>query len=765
MQQRLILVLSFVCSIATACNNTKYLPKDEKLYTGASVKVNSSGLTAKEKKVVRSSLQGLTRPKPNSSIFGLKPKLSIYNLFRNKKENSFWGKMRAKYGQPPVLLSDVDLVQNTKVLQSYLENRGFFHAKVTADTVVGARRAKAEYTAETGPQYTVNSVEWENDESQLASDISLDTAKSLLKPGAPYNLDLIKAERIRIDAGLKEKGYYFFGPDYLLIEVDSTRGDNKVDMRIVVKPETPVEALRAYRINKVYIYAGYNLQSSPTDSTKAATDTSRNRAIYYKGYYVIDRRNRYRPLLFSQAMQFNPGDVYNRTDHNLSLNRLINLNLFKFVKNRFEPLPDTPKLDAHYYLTPLPRKSLRAEITANTKSNNLNGTQLSVSWFNRNTFRAGEQLSITGYLGSEVQFGGTFQGYNTYRSGAEANLAIPRFAVPFTTIRSRGGYPPRTNIQLGYDLLTRQKLYTVNSYRAGLGYLWKENIEKQHEFYPISINYVQSLNVTPEFVDSIAKYPYLQRIVDKQFILGSTYQYNLNQLTTGIRKLNSFYFNGLVDLSGNIAGLVTGANVREGKQKRIFNTPFDQYIKMEVDGRYYRRIGLNSSWANRLVIGYGLPYGNSLALPYVKQFFAGGNNSIRAFRSRSLGPGTYRAPASNFLPDQTGDIKIEMSTEFRPRITGPLYGAIFLDAGNIWLANEDPTRPGGKFSKNFLKELAVGTGVGVRVDITMFVIRLDVGIPLVKPWEREPPRWQARVQEAQWRKDNIILNLAIGYPF
>jgi outer membrane protein assembly factor BamA len=472
-------------------------------------------------------------------------------------------------------------------------------------------------------------------------------------------------------------------------------------------------------------------------------------------------------------MVFDSGELYNRTDHNLTLNRLINVNVFRFVKNRFEAVSDSFKLNAYYYLTPLPKKSLRAEINTTTKSNNLNGTNIQGSWRNRNTFRAGEQLSVSAYIGTEVQFGGNVRDkegnikrYNTYRTGAEMNFAIPRFVTfGLLNLNKRSPFVPRTNIQLGYDVLNRRELYTVNSFRGAIGYLWKENIMTSHELYPISINYVQPINVTKEYKDSVFRYPYLERIIDSQFILGGTYQYNYNQLATGLQKLNSFYFNGLLDLSGNIAGLVMGA--KQSDPKRIFNAQFAQYAKFETDGRYYRRLGLKSSWANRIVLGVGLPYGNSRELPYIKQFFAGGNNSVRAFRSRSIGPGTYAEVSNNnFLSDQTGDIKLELNTEYRPHISGPLYGAVFIDAGNVWLANEDPNRPGGKFSKNFLNELAIGGGFGVRFDIVLFVIRLDIGIPFRKPWEQNP--WvmnQIDLRNPNWRRQNIIYNLAIGYPF
>lgn len=751
----------------TACNVTKSLPEGEKLYTGASIKIEGKELSAKQKKVVRSDLQGLTRPRPNSRFLGIPFKLGIYTMFRKAKPNSFFGKFRDKNGEPPVLLSSVDLENNEMLLQNFLENKGFFKAAVSGDTTAKAKRGSATYTAATGYQYHIRNIAFPNDSGQLAQTIRQSAEKTLLKPGAPYDLDLIKGERTRIDAYLKERGYYYFSPDYILAKVDSTGGNHTVDMQLVVKPEAPDEATQPYRINKVFIYSGYNINAKNID-------TSKGNAALYEGFYVIDRRKRFKPKLFTQVMQFDPGDLYNRTDHNQTLNRLINLNEFKFVKNRFEQVPDSAKLDVYYYLTPMRKKSLRGEITATTKSNNLNGSQISISWLNRNTFRAGEHLNLSAYVGSEAQFGGRpdpketggkRKAYNTYRSGAEMNFTIPRFVIPFFDVRTRGGYVPRTNIRLGYDILNRRQLYTVNTFRGGLGYLWKESLEKQHEFYPISINYVQPINVTTEYRDSVKKYPYLERIIDSQFIIGSTYQYNFNQLATGVQKANSFYFNGLIDLSGNIAGLVKGK--KEGEDAaRIFNAAFDQYLKLETDFRYYRRLGFNSTWANRLIIGYGLPYGNSIQIPYIKQFFSGGNNSIRAFRSRSL-LGTYFFPnTTGFLPDQTGDLKLEINTEYRPKISGPLYGALFIDAGNVWLKNEDPDRPGAKFSKDFLKQLAVGTGVGIRLDIQILVIRLDVAFPLRKPWEENP--WvinQIRLLKSEWRKDNVIYNLAIGYPF
>lgn len=750
----------FMILVLSACTVTKHLPPGEKLYTGAKITLTDvSKITVRQKKVLNEDLEGLTRPRPNSRILGIPFKLAIYNMFRNKKPNSFFGKLRTSFGEPPVLLSSVDITANVKLLENHAQNKGYFHVKVTGDTVVKGKRGHAVYKVAVHEQYKINTVRFESDSSDLTNAISADAKHSLLKPGEPYDLDVIRAERTRVDEGLKERGFFYFSPEDILVKVDSTIGGGKVDMLVSIKPQTEEQARQAYRIDSVYIYSNYRINAANLDTSKANDQV-------YQGFHVIDRMHRFNPRMFPRLLRFKPNDIYNRKDHNTTLSRLINLNEFKYVKNRFELSPDSAKLNAYYYLTPLPKKSLRVEANAITKSNNLNGTQINFTWKNRNTFKQAEQLVISAYAATELQFAGAFQGYNTYRTGAEMDFSIPRFVVPFFYVNTTSAYVPRSIIQIGYDLLTRNKLYTVNSFRGQLGYKWKPTLYNSHEFNPVSINYVQPINVSAQYRDSLRKYPYLAHVVDSQFILGSTYQFNYNDMPNGLQKLNGFYFNGVADISGNIAGLLSGSKSTPGNPKRLFNAVFDQYFKLEADGRYYRRVGLKSTWASRLIVGYGYPYGNSFQLPYIKQFFVGGNNSLRGFRSRSVGPGIYHQVGTTFLADQTGDLKLEANTEFRPHISGPIYGAVFFDAGNIWLYNEDPYRPGSKFTSNFLNQLALDVGVGVRFDITLFVIRLDAGIPLRKPWEQNP--WvmnQIKFGDQSWRRENIIFNLAIGYPF
>ena len=757
----IIIILSVV-----SCNTTKLVPKGDALYTGATIKIKDSTLSRKEKKSVIAQTKDLPRPLPNSKFLGIPFKLFLYNLAGDTSKHNFIRNFLRKTGQPPVLLSTVNLDYNVKVLQSYLGNIGYFQAESSGDTIVKKKKAHAYYTLTPGAVYSIKNVTFETDSSSLGNAIQDTKSGTILNPGDAFNLEVIKGERTRIDAILKEEGYYYFNPDILIFEADSSIGAHKVNMYLKVKRNIPAIAKKPFIIDNVYIYPNYRLNASRADTTS-------QQKYLYDGYYIVDPGKKFKPKLFPTIMVFDSGDVYNRTDHNLTLSRLINLGVFKFVKNRFENSQnsegDTGRLNTYYYLTPLPKKSLRGEITGNTKSNNYVGSSITLTFTNRNTFRGAEQLDIHANAGSEVQYSGYQSGFNTYRLGGGVTFTIPKFVVPFFNLNTSNAFVPKTKIDLSYDLLTRIKLYTLNSFNAQLGYVWKPNIKVTQELNPFAINYVRALNVSQEYIDSIKKDPILKHAIDTQFVIGSNYSYTIDPFVNHPNG-TGLYFNGLADLSGNIAGLLIQKDPVSG-QKRLFNASISQYIKAQSDLRYYWEINAKTRLANRLIMGFGYPYGNSQQLPYIKQFFIGGNNSIRAFRSRSIGPGTYRDPNADstaFFPDQSGDIKLEMNTELRYKFNKILEGAFFVDAGNIWLYNKDTLRKGAQFSSKFLSQLAVGTGVGLRINLSILLLRIDLGVPLREPWLPVGQRWvinQIDFGNKEWRRNNLVLNLAIGYPF
>ena len=626
-----------------------------------------------------------------------------------------------------------------------------------------------------GARYLISKVDFPEDSTVINSEIQNIKDKTFLKVGNHFDLDVIKAERERINEHLKNRGFYYFSPDNIIVQADSTvQKEPKVELFVKLKKNTPQLSKEPFTINKTIVFADYNIADLKlgkygipykTDSVKA-----------YNDLYIIDPENKFKPKIFDRTLYFEKGDLYNRTDHNLSLNRLISLGVFKFVKNEFVVSDSlNHQFDAYYLLTPRPFQSLRLETLGKTNSANYTGGEVNLNWTNRNFFRGAEQVKASVYGAFDVQVGGPKDANNIIRFGANAQLSIPRIVAPFK-FRSSSAYVPRTNFNIGYEYLSRTELYTLHNFNTSFGYLWKENERKEHDLKVLDVSLVAPQNITDKYQEQIdgnplkgiPANPSLQRVVDKQLTFGPAYSFTYTN--TMLPKKNTFYYKGSVDIAGTIAGLVTGADAKADKQKELFNIPFSQYAKMEHDFRYYRKVNSKSSIATRAILGIGLPYGNSIHMPYTKQFFVGGSNSIRAFRARTLGPGSYdpRTQNATFFFDQSGDIKLELNAEYRANIYKFLNVAAFADAGNVWLVNEDPTRPGGKFSKEFTKEIAVGAGVGLRLDFSILILRLDLAMPLRIPYGEESERWtldRINFGSGAWRKDNLILNIAIGYPF
>ncbi len=760
----LVYGLGILLFFAVGCGNTKYLAEGELLYTGGSVKVEDSILRKKERKALASELKGLLRPKPNKQILGLRPKLWIYNLAGEpKKEKGIRYWLRNKVGEAPVLFSQVDLDYNASLLRNYTENRGYFKVRVSADSTTRGKKASAEYVVKPYQQYMIKEVNFISDSTKLSKQIRrMVERRSKLKVGKPYDLDVIKAERERIDMRMKERGYYYFNPDYLLAQVDSTKGDHEVIINLKIKDETPSKAKQAYTINDIVVYPNFTLGKDSVQYKKADI-------LQYGDITIIDSTDTFTPNVFDRTLYFKKGDLYNRTDHNLTLNRFVNLGTFNFVKNEFKESDEFPnRLDAYYYLTLLPKKFIRAEVKGKTNSASYTGTEINLNWNNRNLFGGAELLTISVFGGADFQLAGTNKGYDIFKFGGEASLIWPRFIAPFK-IESASGYVPKTKVALGYEFQQRTKLYGLNSFKASYGYLWKENIRKEHELKVFDVNYVSPNNVSDLYLEKVALDPSLEKIIEKQLIFGPTYSYTYTNTMQKYKK-HTIYFKGELDLAGNITGLVTGANIKKEDPVKILGVPFSQYAKVTTDFRHYFKLGRNSELASRIIGGLGYSYGNSIALPTIKQFVVGGTNSIRAFRARSIGPGSYinENADGTFLPDQSGDIKLEMNIEYRAKLFSIVRGALFVDAGNVWLLNKDPEKIGGEFTKNFIKETAVGIGAGLRFDLSFLVLRTDLAFPIRVPYLPEGQRWvvdDIRFGDGSWRKDNLVFNIAIGYPF
>jgi outer membrane protein assembly factor BamA len=763
--------LSFIliCLISSGCNLTKHVPEGDSLYMGERIKIEANGPIPNKNRLM-DELEDVTGPETNFTFLGMRPKLGLYNLFGGPDARGIWRWLRDRIGEPPILLSVVkpDRVQDLMI--NRLFNNGHYNPEVEYNIITENKKSEVEYIAHINPPFTINEIYFPDGDSEIEERIRETKENTLLRIGDPYNLNTLTEERVRIDLELENQGYYYFSDDALIFRVDSTIGNRSLNIYLAIKPQIPEQITRKFRINDIYVN---------TNHIQGVTPENNDTILYNQNYYISSFRQ-YRPAPIFRSIFLEKDSLYSRQNHIFSLSRLMGLGVFSFANIRYEEQPSEGDglLNAYINLTPLRRKSLRAEVQGVSKSNNFIGPSIIARFINRNAFRGAELLQLNLTAGYETQIISRrrmeeMQGrqrFASYELGAEIHLQIPRFIAPFR-FQTSSRFVPKTNFRLGIQHLNRTQFFTMNSFNTSAGYTWRETTVADHVLNVININYLQLSNRTAEFEQILEDRTFLRRSFQQQFILGSNYTYTFNtQLReedpasrNRRRKRHDFFFRGNVDVSGNlmhaIQSLINEDDPTEDEPYTLFGAPYSQYSRLETDFRYYYKPTERQTFATRLLMGAGFPYGNSTILPYVKQFFMGGPNSIRAFRARQVGPGGFVPEEGGFLFfDQVGDLMFETNFEYRFPLVSVVNGAVFLDAGNIWLLRE-LDRPEGIFEfNNFFHSLAVGTGFGVRVDVSFFVLRFDLGIPL-----RIPHREEWVIDEFKWR--NAILNIAVGYPF
>ncbi|AYN66412.1 hypothetical protein D1013_02945 [Euzebyella marina] len=757
------LLFSFSCSVE------KYIPEGEVLYTGAELETN---LLTEEKvqdiKKVKAELQTLLQPQPNSSVLGMR--LGLYYHYKAQREKpGFLNKwLNKKFGEEPVYLSQANPERVEELILNRLDNKGFFYSRVSSEVDSSAKKAAIRYSAELPRPYTMQTFQLEKDSLPIYSAIEDALTDSQIQNGQRFDLSLMKFERERIDNELKKKGYYNFNPDFLIFEADTNRYDNrKFDLFLRLKSQVPERSIIPYEIDSITVYPNYTLG----DSVEVTSPKMVN------GLAFVQNEEYFKPEQLEPYILFEKGQPYNAYTAQLTSNRLSNIGSYKFVNIQFTETDTTANKDgagslhSEIFLSPLTKRSIRAELQAVTKSNGFAGPGISVAYSNRNLFKGGETLSIIGNFQYATQIsGGDNQNLSSIGGGLKTDLTIPRL-VPFSPSRFKYAVP-KTKISLGGDFLNRSKLYSLTSFNTSFGYTWNANRYVFHALNPISVNYVNLTNTTEEFEAILDKNPFLRRSFEQQFIAGLTYTFTYNELVDE-DKSNPIFVSTNIDLAGNLLSLVSG-------NETIFGLEFAQYAKADVDFRYYFRWAKERTLIARLYGGWGVPYGNSTTLPFVKQFFSGGPYSVRAFKIRSLGPGTFTSTddSTTSFFDQSGNLSLEANLEYRFPIWSYLKGAFFADAGNVWLTTEAELLDGeseeaiafnerlqteGKFGKDWTKELGVGVGFGLRVDIQSFVIRLDLASPVRVPYLPEGER--SRIPFFEGGDDNLIFNFAIGYPF
>ncbi|GGW24526.1 membrane protein [Arenibacter certesii] len=738
-----------------SCSVKKYIPQDELLYTDGNIQLEAD-TTIRDLGKINQELQNLLKPEPNTKFLGAYIRLWAHYKSQKEKPGFINRFLNKKIGEEPVYLSDIDLEKTEELINNRLENRGFFRNNITSSVYKKTKTASIVYQVGVKKPYTLASYQLEGDSLPILADIIENLGKTTLAPGIRYDLQRFKMERERIDQDLKAKGYYNFNADFLIFEADTNQYKNKrFDLFLRLKKDVPKKSLVPYRINDIKVFPNYSV----------ATDSLKMDTVQIAGVDYIQHNDFFKPKRLAPYILLNEGETYDPLKSKLTSNRLASIGTYKYINIQYKEdntdmeTDGFSKLDAFIYLSPLNKRSLRAELQAVTKSNNFAGPTLSLTYSNRNFFKGGETLNVTGNVGYETQLdGNNSTGLSSTQLGFKTDLIFPRLLSLFN-ISERFKYAvPKTKISLGMEHLNRSKLYSLTSFSSIFGYGWNENKYVYHELNPISINYVNLSKTTAEFETILDNNPFLRSSFEQQFIAGLTYSFTYNEVAVS-RKRNTLFFNGNIDLAGNTLNLF-GKRANPGEDKTILGLAYAQYAKTDIDLRYHLSVGSSQKLIGRIFGGIGIPYGNSNTLPFSKQFFSGGPYSVRAFRIRSLGPGTYNPESddSGAFFDQSGDIRLEANLEYRFPIYSFLKGAVFADAGNVWLINENDALPGGKFTSNFMDELGIGVGAGLRIDIQSFVLRFDLATPLQKPYLPKGKRFE-------WDISQPILNFAIGYPF
>jgi outer membrane protein assembly factor BamA len=749
--------------VIQSCAPTKYLEEDQVLLHRNRIKENKTEIPKEE-------FRNYMKQKPNKRVFGWKFWLSLYNL-SGKEKDSGLSRWLKRIGEPPVVYSE-DLKANTsRQLEMFLFNKGYFNARVTDTTLIENRKASVLYQIDPGEPYSIRNIDYFFEDATLSKFILSDSVPVILQEGEKYDVEKFRAENARIEDILRNKGYYNFTRDFIYYQVDSAVGNRQVDVTMGIRNyptqdqegNTITTAHPTFKIGSVYMKTDADITGLSDRSGQGEMDTAR-----YEDVYVIgDPDVRVRHELVTQKNYIIPGDLYTQRKVQRTYRNLTALSAFRLVDIGFRPIEGSENLlQCEIEMLPAVSQAFTGGIEGTTSGGNI-GAAGNLNYQHRNLFGGSERFDLT-FLGAietlyenpdqPAEVLGTMQ-----ELGVEARLNLPQFLLPFKTDQFIRKFNPETNFNLSYNFQKRPD-YTRTTFRGGFGYQWRGNRFVTHTVYPVEISLINTPVLDDEFRDWLEGtylfYSYLPHFITDQ-------RYRLVYSNQRLNKSSDFqYVRFGVETAGNIMyGIyrLVGKSVNDAVFK-LFGVDYAQYLRTDIDFRHYDYRGEGSSLVYRGFAGMAIPYLNSTAIPFEKQFFGGGANSVRAWRVKNLGPGSFEGDTISRYPNQTADLKIEFNIEYRFDLFWKLEGALFMDAGNIWSLSTEEDRQGARFDINrFYKEFAVGTGFGLRFDFNFFIFRFDLGIPLVDPSYPEGSRWVSSQTDLEW--NDLGYNFAIGYPF
>jgi outer membrane protein insertion porin family len=783
-------LLTLLSLFLTACSATRHLKKDQYLLRNNNVKLKAPA-DVNNKGELRDNVSRLVAQKPNSRFLYMPVKLWMYYNRYEKYQRDTVALQQSKSVEPPVIYDSTLIPRAMQNMKGYLYNQGFFYAKIDDTTIFRDQKAYVTYDIETGINYIINQNKLDIQNDMIREAVLSGMKESLLKTGKPYSKSLVDEERRRIANLLLDKGYYKFSQENISFVIDTFNKEyfsnledpfesaittiaqegkeqkSKLDITTVIRADEDPSAFKRYAVSRVTVYPDFIDVRDVRDSTMIQRRFE-NTLFKYHNYYVSEK-------VLYKNIYLQRGRIYSQSDYNETINKLNELGIFSTVNiyiREDTSAPGENLLIVGISINKAKKHDFSTNVEVTNGSTYTLGSALSLNFRDKNIGRGANflRMSVSGGIESLYDTARNSFYLRTTYYGFNASIDFPKFLVPFKTGTSNRNLP-RTTLSVGTSLMDRLNYFTLTNTTAALSYNWRETRTKSWDVSPVFINIIRLPSISDSFQKRLAENQFLQNSYRESFIEGENVAFTFTDREKN--KGGSYWYSRVsLEESGSLLTTIQ----RAGRLfDETFNLDYYQYFKLDFDAQRFF-IRPHSSVALRFYGGIGLPYGGSSTLPYIKQYYVGGAYSMRGWRIRTLGPGSSVDTSGATFIDRTGDIKLELNGEYRFDIARMfsgainLKGALFADAGNIWLASKSSDYPGGEFAFNKLgQDIAVNTGTGLRIDIAgFFIVRLDLAIPVKKPYVFTNSGWvfsEMAPFDKQWRSGNMIFNFAIGYPF
>ena len=711
-----------------SCSTTRVLQDDQFRLAKNRIRIEN------DRKFNPNVLQPYIKQKPNSYfIFGWNPFLSIYN-WQNGKGKA-WDKLVTKLGVAPVVY-DAEQVDNSILnLENHLQYLGYYDSHVESSIKVKGRKVNVTYDVTLGKRYPIKEITFNLPErGEFSEDFLKDTLNMSIKVGDWLSESALEAETVRSSAEMRNEGFYTFNKNYYFFEADTLSCPDSAILHLTINEYTRNETPKEAEPIRKFFFRDVNITYPKTLNIKEKVLRNLNTIV--------------------------PGEPYSATLVNTTYNRLSALRVFSSVNIGMNQV-DTNLVDCSISLSQSKMQGFKVNLEGSTNSSGLFGVSPQLSYYHKNIFRGGEWLNLSFMGNFQFRFNDDIR---SNEFGVGAGLSFPRFfPLPYRFFK---GAVPRTDINLSYNYQDRPE-YTRNIISTSYGYTGNIRSRFFYQAYPLQMNIVRLVNLDPDFYNTLANDPFLRNAYQDHFDLGSGLSLYYTTNAESVPKETFFYSRFQFDIAGNLLSAFNQLMKTDSNGSRvIWNTPYSQYVRGELTlGKtwIFGRKG-GQAIATRLLAGAGYAYGNSTALPFEKHFYGGGSNSLRGWQARTVGPGLSPRDNSFVIPNQTGDMKLEANLEYRFSMFWKVAGALFVDAGNIWMLKDDGTETGMESvitARTFGDSIAANWGVGLRLDFNFLILRLDMGIKM-----HDPAREIKWVGPDQWfKKDGYALHFGVGYPF